>query len=116
MPTGDPPDPVRATLVAILQQLNRAESINEGQTRDQALALVDLERMLGKFWAIEQDLVKVPLALGLLVRNGMVEVQATANFPQKPQGARPAPKSYYRITAGGKQFLVDTLEKSDRIA
>ncbi|HTW40096.1 MAG TPA: hypothetical protein VMF04_04495 [Thermoplasmata archaeon] len=116
MPTGDPPDPIRATLVAILQQLNRAESINEGQQREQALALADLERMLGKFWAIEQDLVKVPLALGLLVRNGMVEVQATGNYVPPKQGPRNAPKPQYRITAGGKQFLVESLEKSDRIA
>jgi hypothetical protein len=115
MPTGDAPDPIRATLVAILQQLNRVESMNEGQTRDQVLALADLERMLGKFWAVEQDLVKVPLALGLLVRNGMVEVQAAGNYPASP-GPRPTPKPHYRITAGGKQFLVESMEKSDRIA
>jgi hypothetical protein len=116
MPTGDAPDPVRATLVAILQQLNRAESMNEGQTRDQVLALADLERVLGKFWAVEQDLVKVPLALGLLVRNGMVEVQATGNYGKSSPGPRTGAKAHYRITAGGKQFLVETLEKSDRIA
>jgi hypothetical protein len=116
MPTGETPDPVRATLVAILQQLNRVESIHEGQTRDQALALTDLERMLGKFWAIEQDLVKIPLALGLLVRNGMVEVQSGGNYPHPAKGARANPKVHYRITAGGKQFLVESLEKSDRIA
>jgi hypothetical protein len=118
MPTGDAPDPIRATLVAILQQLNRVESIHEGRSRDQTLALADLERMLGKFWAIEQDLVKIPLALGLLVRNGMVEVQQAAggNYPQSARGPRPSPKVHYRITAGGKQFLVESLEKSDRIA
>jgi hypothetical protein len=116
MPTGDAPDPVRATLVAILQQLNRAESINEGQARDQALALADLERMLTKFWTIEQDLVKVPLVLGLLVRNGMVEVQASGNYAPSKQGVRTASKPHYRITAGGKAFLVESLEKSDRIS
>jgi hypothetical protein len=46
MPSGDPPDPVRATLVVILQQLNRVESLHEGRERDQALGLSDLERML----------------------------------------------------------------------
>ncbi|HTZ62202.1 MAG TPA: hypothetical protein VMC82_06160 [Thermoplasmata archaeon] len=115
MVPGDGPDPVRATLVAILQQLNRAESMHEGRARDQALELAELERMLGKFWAIDQGLVKVPLALGLLVRNGMVEVQATGNYPSG-KGPRPAAKAHYRITAGGKQFLVDNLQKSDRIA
>jgi|SRR5580658_2274828 hypothetical protein len=116
MPTGDPPDPVRATLVAILQQLNRAESLYEGQKRDQSLGLADIERMLGKFWAIDQDLVKVPLVLGLLVRNGMVEVQAAGNYVPPKTGPKTPPKPQYRITAGGKQFLVESLEKSDRIA
>lgn len=115
MPTGEAPDPVRATLVAILQQLNRVESIHEGRERDQALALADLERMLAKFWAIEQELVKVPLALGLLVRNGMVEVHSGGNYPASAKERRPATKAHYRITAGGKQFLVENLQKSDRI-
>jgi hypothetical protein len=116
MPTGDAPDPVRATLVAILQQLNRAESLHEGRERDQSLALADLERMLSKFWAIDQDLVKVPLALGLLVRNGMVEVHSGGNYATAKPGPKPASKAHYRITAGGKQFLVENLQKSDRIS
>jgi|HubBroStandDraft_1064217.scaffolds.fasta_scaffold03252_4 hypothetical protein len=116
MPSGDPPDPVRATLVAILQQLNRVESLHEGRERDQALELDDLERMLGKFWAIDQGLVKVSLALGLLVRNGMVETQAPGNYAQTSRGPHRAPKAHYRITAGGKQFLVENLQKSDRIS
>jgi hypothetical protein len=116
MPSGDAPDPVRATLVAILQQLNRVESMHEGQERDQALALADLERLLAKFWAIEQDLVKVSLALGLLVRNGMVEVDAGAPIAGSARAPRTGAKAHYRITAGGKQFLVENLQKSDRIA
>lgn len=116
MTSGDPPDPVRATLVAILQQLNRAESLHEGRERDQALELGDLERMLGKFWAIDQGLVKVALALGLLVRNGMVEVQAAGSYAQSGKGPQKVARAHYRITAGGKQFLVENLEKSDRIA
>lgn len=116
MPSGDAPDPVRATLIAILQQLNRVESLHEGRERDQSLALADLERLLAKFWAIEQDLVKLSLALGLLVRNGMVEVHSGGNYAPSAHGPRPAPKAHYRITAGGKQFLVENLQKSDRIS
>lgn len=116
MPTGDPPDPVRATLVAILQQLNRVESMHEGREREQALALADIERMLAKFWAIEQGLVKVSLALGLLVRNGMVEVQSAGNYAAPKTAPRTVAKAHYRITAGGKQFLIENLQKSDRIA
>jgi hypothetical protein len=116
MPSGDAPDPVRATLVAILQQLNRVESLHEGRERDQALALADIERLLAKFWAIEQELVKVPLVLGLLVRNGMVEVRSVGNYGPSTRGPRPVAKAHYRITAGGKQFLVENLQKSDRIS
>ncbi len=116
MPPGDAPDPVRATLVAILQQLNRTESMHEGHAREQSLELADLERMLAKFWAIDQDLVKVPLALGLLVRNGMVEVQTPGNYASGTHAARTGGKAHYRITAGGKQFLVENLQKSDRIS
>jgi hypothetical protein len=116
MPARDAPDPVRATLVAILQQLNRAESLNEGKSRDQALELTDLERILSDFWAVSKDAVKVPLVLGLLVRNGMVEAQAAGNFPSTQKGARPPPRARYHITPTGKQFLVDVQEQSDRIA
>jgi hypothetical protein len=116
MPSGEAPDPVRATLVAILQQLNRVESQNEGRVRDQALALADLERLLAKFWAVDQQLVKVSLALGLLVRNGMVEARAAGNYLPAAGGTHRSARAHYVITAAGKQFLVDAQEKSDRIA
>ncbi len=115
MPTGEaPPDPVRTTLVAILQQLNRAESVYEGRERDQSLTLPDLERVLRKHPPVEDGQVKVALALGLLVRNGFVEADAAPGAwgAKKP----PAQKARYRITANGKQFLVDAQQKSDRIA
>jgi hypothetical protein len=112
MPSADRPDPVRATLVVILQQLNRSESIHEGRPRDQALELADLERLLQRFWAVESDGVKVPLALGLLVRNGLVEVQVGTSRP--PKGREPG-RVRYHITADGKRFLVDALARADRI-
>ena len=115
MPSRAPPDPVRASLVAILQQLNRVETRNEGQVKDQVLELSELERLLGKFWAVEQGLVKVSLALGLLVRNGLVEARADGNYAAAAGAAR-VRRALYQITAAGKQFLVDAQEKSDRIA
>ncbi len=106
-------DPVRATFVAILQQLNRTESINEGHQPDQSLHLDDLERVLRKFWAIDEERVKLPLALGLLLRNGMVEIDSTRlSAPAPGQRARPR----YRITTQGKQFLVDAISNASRIA
>jgi hypothetical protein len=116
MPAREAPDPVRATLVAILQQLNRAESLNEGKSREQALELTDLERILSDFWAVTKDSVKVPLVLGLLVRNGMVEAKVGGNFPATGRGSRPPPRARYSITPAGKQFLVDVQEQSDRIS
>ena len=113
MPAGDTPDPTRATLVAILQQLNRVESMHEGRAPDQALELPDLERLLGRFWAVDREGVKVPLALGLLVRNGLVEVQDSRTLPAAKRGPV---RTRYRITADGKRFLIEATTKSDRIA
>lgn len=112
MPAPAAPDPVRATLVAILQQLNRVEALYEGRSRDQALTLADLDRVLRKFPPIEDGAVKLPLALGLLVRNRLVGVEAP---PAHGTHGRPATPVHYRITAEGKQFLVEALEKTDRI-
>jgi hypothetical protein len=108
----DAPDPVRSTLVAILQQLNRAESINEGRAREQTLELAELERLLARFWAVEQGQVKLPVALGLLVRNGLVEVRLSTNPAAEP--STPG-RAVYQITAEGKAFLVGVQKSSDRI-
>lgn len=112
MASEDAPDPVRSTLVALLQQLNRAESINEGRAREQSLELGEMERLLSRFWAVEQGQVKVPVALGLLVRNGLVEARLSTT-----PGAETTPpaRAVYQITAEGKAFLVEVQKSSDRI-
>jgi hypothetical protein len=113
MPSDDDQrDPVRATLIAILQQLNRVESMHEGQETHQNLELREIERLLSDFWAIKHDGVKVPLMLGLLVRNGMVDAQRGAPPPGEPR--TPVPASY-RITTEGKRFLVESSVQTDRI-
>ena len=112
MPPGEPADPVRATFVAILQQLNRAESIHEGRDHDQALALEDLNRSLRRFWAVDEKRVTLPLALGLLLRNGLVRAETGAS---SSPAARHEAVRRYRITSEGKQFLIEALERSDRI-
>ena len=112
MGNGAAPDPVRATFVAILQQLNRAESIHEGRANDQALYLDELERTLRRFWAIDEQRVRLPMVLGLLVRNGLVHAEAAG---PPPPGERSPRRARYRITPEGKQFLVDALQKADRI-
>jgi len=113
MPSDEAPaDPVRATLIAILQQLNRVESIHEGRDDRQTLELKEIERLLSDFWAVKLDQVKIPLALGLLVRNGMVE--GKVDLPGPGSRRPPAPASY-RITSEGKRFLVDSSHQADRI-
>ncbi|MGB6500151.1 MAG: hypothetical protein WBG19_01945 [Thermoplasmata archaeon] len=117
MAAGGAPDPVRATMLAILQQLNRAESMHEGRERDQALAYGDLERLLHGFWATERDEVHLPQVLGLLVRNGLVGAhKAVGPRAHATTAARSATAHYFRITVSGKQFLVEALAKTDRIA
>jgi len=113
MANGEAPDPVRATFVAILQQLNRAESIHEGQHHEQALELDELERVLRRFWAVDEKRVKIPLMLGLLVHNGLVRAELGGGGP--PRGPARG-RALYRITSEGKQFLVEALDKADRIA
>lgn len=113
MPSDDEHrDPVRATLIAILQQLNRVESMHEGQDQRQTLELREIQRLLSDFWAIKHDQVKVPLVLGLLVRNSMVEAQAGAPDPARSRAPTPAS---YRITTEGKRFLIETSHQDDRI-
>jgi hypothetical protein len=109
---NDQPDPVRATLIAILQQLNRVESMYDGKEQQQSLQLKEIERLLSDLWAIKHDQVKVPLVLGLLVRNGMVEAQAGEPTPNRTRTLSPAS---YRITSEGKRFLVDSTHQTDRI-
>jgi len=112
MASGDEQrDPIRATLIAILQQLNRVESMHEGNEDRQTLELREIERLLSDFWAIKHDRVKVPLVLGLLVRNGMVTAQRGT---PAGSGRAPAPAEY-RITTEGKRFLVETSQQADRI-
>jgi hypothetical protein len=105
-------DPVRATLIAILQQLNRVESMHEGHEHRQTLELREIERLLSDFWAIKHDQVKVPLVLGLLVRNGMVDAQAGEARAGRARTLAPAS---YRITTEGKRFLVESSTQADRI-
>ncbi len=97
----------------MLRQLNQAEVDYEGREEDQALELAEIERRLVDFWAVKQGQVKVPLAVGLLLRNKMVETRADANFSWQRQRAA---SQRYRITAQGKQFLTEAVKTDNRVA
>ena len=107
------PDPVRVTLVAILKQLNQAETVHEGKTREQALELAEIEARLSDFQPVQRGKVKVALALGLLVRNGLVQAQGVGSYSWQRQ--RPS-HQLYQITTEGKRFLVEALQTTERIA
>ena len=106
-------DPVRATLVEILKQLNEAEAKHEGKLADQALELVEIEQRLADFWGVTRGQVKIALALGLLLRNGLVTVQAPGDYSWQRQRTT---HHRYAISAEGKKFLVGAIQTSDRIA
>lgn len=107
------PDPVRATFVAILGQLNRAEVRNEGEAPDQSLELPEIERRLADFWAVKNGQVRVPFALGLLLKNRFV--QATPGGKEYSWQRQRLSVMRYQITSSGKEFLVDAIQTSDRI-
>lgn len=111
--SGTAQDPVRASLVAILRQLNQADAAHEGTPGEQAMELPELERRLSDFWAIEQGSIKVSLALGLLLRNGLVQVMAPGDYSWERQRST---RHCYKITPEGKKFLVGAIENSDRIS
>ncbi|MCI4331308.1 MAG: hypothetical protein L3K19_05620 [Thermoplasmata archaeon] len=106
------PDPARATILAILRQLNQADSAHEGRRMEQSLELGEIENRLADFWAVKQGTVPVALALGLLLRNGLVSVPGGADFSWQRQRTV---AERFQITAEGKKFLVDAIETADRI-
>jgi len=106
-------DPVRATLVEILRQLNQADAKHEGAKIEQALELTEIQDRLSDFWGVTKGQVKIQLAVGLLLRNGLVAVQAPGEYSwqrQRTAGHR------YAITAEGKKFLVGAIQTTDRIS
>jgi DNA-binding PadR family transcriptional regulator len=106
------PDPLRETFLEILRHLNQIEFQNEGKGPDQALELGELETKLAGFWAVRQGSTKVALALGLLLRNGLIQTHGTADYSW--QRGRPTVQRY-QITSSGKQFLLENIDRTDRI-
>ncbi len=110
---GTAQDPVRATLVAILRHLNQADVTHEGTPHEQVLELPEIERRLSDFSAVERGSIKVSLALGLLLRNGLVSVADPGLYSWQRQRST---RHSYMITPEGKKFLVEAIETSDRIS
>jgi hypothetical protein len=105
-------DPVRDTLLAVLRQLNQSEAHHEGREEEQSLELGEIEQRLSDFWAVKQGRIKVPLAVGLLLRNKMVETRAD---PKASWQRQRAVHQRYQITIEGKRFLTEALASDSRI-
>ena len=105
-------DPIRATLLAVLRQLNQSEAHHEGHEQDQAMELAEIENRLSDFWAVKQGKIKIPLAVGLLLRNRMVETRADAKESWQRQRQV---QQRYQITVEGKRFLTEALTSESRI-
>ena len=110
-PTGAP-DPIRATLLAILKQLNSAEASASGTLEEPALELAELETRLKGFSPVGNGSVKVALAVGLLLRNGLVATKSDKGYSW--QRGRDVSQRY-QITTEGKRFLLDSIQDSQRI-
>jgi hypothetical protein len=103
---------VRVAILAILKQLNQAETVHEGRSAEQAVEFDELERRLNGSISPNNGRAKLALALGLLVRNGLCRAEADPDYSWQRQ--RPACRRF-RITAEGKRFLVQAIDTSDRI-
>jgi hypothetical protein len=112
MQSTGPQDPIRATILAILRQLNQADTAHEGRESEQSLELHEIEVRLSDFWAVKKGAVKVSLALGLLLRNGLVTAPGGEDFSWQRQRSL---AERYQITPTGKKFLVESIESADRI-
>ena len=110
--TASEGDPIRATLLAILRQLNAADAQGGRELEDPALELAELESRLKEFPPVGSGSVKVALAVGLLLRNGLVETRADSGYSWQ-RGRDVAHR--YQITSEGKRFLVDSITTSQRI-
>jgi hypothetical protein len=105
-------DPIRATLLAVLRQLNQTEAHHEGMEQDQALELAEIQDRLSDFWAVKQGKIKIPLAVGLLLRNKMVETRADTKESWQRQRSV---QQRYQITVEGKRFLTEAVTSESRI-
>ena len=111
MPAETPPESAaatHATVLELLQLLNRAEERPEGG----GLARNELEREMEQFWTIasgESDLIS---DLEMLVTNGLVRVDILDSRPARLESS---PGGRYRITNEGRSFLLNQQRESGEV-
>lgn len=105
-------EPMRATFVELLRKLNRADQEDSVGGPDCALELAEIERGLTEFPAVRNGSVRLTVALGLLVQNGLVEAERGPEYSWQRQ--RTVARRY-RITTSGKKFLLEQIDRADRV-
>ncbi len=110
-PRGEPADPTRAALVEILRLLNQAESYHDD--REKGLELDEIVTMTQGHWSVDKGGVKIPVIMGLLIRNRMVDhVDGTVRSWTRQRDLGP----HYRINGEGKLFLARYLDETQRLS
>jgi hypothetical protein len=103
---------MRATLIEILRQLNQAEAEMDRED-EKGLELPEVEFRLRDHWTVRQARTNVARAMGLLLKNRMIQLVPGGVYSwtrQRNVGR------LYRITADGKAFLLQSSQSRDRIA
>lgn len=110
-PRGEPEDPTRAALLEVLRLLNQAESYHD--EREKGLELDEIRGGMQEHWSVQKAGVNVPVVVGLLLRNRMVDlVGGTVRSWTRQRDIGP----HYRINGEGKMYLAKWLSESKRVA
>jgi hypothetical protein len=97
------------TLLEVLRHLNQA---SERRSDVEGVELLELERMMARFWTIEMREQELSKALGVLLENGLA---AEENAPSYAWDRQRVLGDRYRITSEGKAYLVRQIQATDRI-
>jgi len=99
-------DPVRITLLAILEELDHPRTAHRTRATEPALELSEIEERLSDVPPVRRGSVPVALALGLLVRSGLVHARGVGVSSWTPQRSA---HQLYQITPEGRKYLVEGL-------
>jgi hypothetical protein len=95
----------------VLKELNKS-SESASHPEDNGLELKELMERLADSSAGRQGSVRVPVILGMLVQNGMVDYVGTKVYSWVRQRDV---RDRYVITTQGKEFLRSSVDTQDRI-
>lgn len=101
---------MRAALVEILRLLNQAERFDDD--REKGLELQEIQELAADHWSVQKGGIKPAQALGLLIRNKMVD-HVGGMVTSWTRGRDFGP--HYRINGSGKVFLKEYIDERERV-